>query len=33
MDDGKIKEFSSPENLLNNTESLFYSMAKDAGLV
>ncbi|KAK7092224.1 multidrug resistance-associated protein 1-like [Littorina saxatilis] len=33
MDDGRIKEFDSPDHLLSNDESVFYSMAKDAGLV
>uniref|UniRef100_T1J4L1 ABC-type glutathione-S-conjugate transporter n=1 Tax=Strigamia maritima TaxID=126957 RepID=T1J4L1_STRMM len=32
LDQGKIKEFDSPINLLNNTSTIFYSLAKDAGL-
>ena len=30
---GKILEFDSPQNLLKNRQSAFFSMAKDAGLV
>ena len=30
---GKILEFDSPQNLLDNRKSAFYGMAKDAGLV
>ena len=33
LEAGKVKEFDSPENLLDDTQSAFYSMAKDAGLV
>ena len=33
LDAGKVKEFDSPENLLDNPETTFYSMAKDAGLI
>ena len=33
LDQGKLKEFDSPENLLANTTSLFYQMAKDSGIV
>jgi len=33
MDKGTIMEFDSPASLLQNKKSLFYSMAKDAGLV
>lgn len=33
LDKGQISEFDSPENLLNNPQSAFYSMAKDANLV
>ena len=33
LDTGKVKEFDSPQSLLNDVSSAFYSMAKDAGLV
>ncbi|CAF0762037.1 unnamed protein product [Brachionus calyciflorus] len=33
LDKGKLVEFDSPANLLSNNKSIFYSMAKDAGLV
>lgn len=33
LDSGKLVEFDSPNNLLSNSSSLFYSMAKEAGLV
>lgn len=33
LDAGQIKEFDSPNTLLMNTKSIFYGMAKDAGLV
>ncbi|TKR75883.1 hypothetical protein L596_017113 [Steinernema carpocapsae] len=33
LDRGQIKEFDSPQNLLSDTESQFYSMAKEAGIV
>ncbi|OXA42540.1 Multidrug resistance-associated protein 1 [Folsomia candida] len=32
LDKGQIVEFDSPENLMAHTTSMFYSMAKDAGL-
>lgn len=32
LDKGKVKEFDAPNVLLQNSESVFYSMAKDAGL-
>merc|ERR1711973_164032 len=33
LDQGQIKEFAPPSELLANKQSIFYGMAKDAGLV
>ena len=33
LDQGLVKEYDSPENLLKNKSSAFYGMAKDANLV
>jgi len=33
LENGHIKEFDSPQNLLSDKKSAFYSMAKDAALV
>ncbi|XP_052124000.1 multidrug resistance-associated protein 1 [Frankliniella occidentalis] len=33
LDQGRLLELDSPERLLKNKETVFYSMAKDAGLV
>jgi len=33
LDAGKIAEFDSPQNLLKNENSVFYGMAKEAGLL
>lgn len=33
LSDGKIIEFDTPETLLQNRKSVFFGMAKDAGLV
>ena len=33
LDKGEIREFASPDELLANNKSIFYGMAKDAGLV
>ncbi|KAK3097219.1 hypothetical protein FSP39_007607 [Pinctada imbricata] len=33
LQQGEIKEFDSPSVLLQNTDGIFYSLAKDAGLV
>ena len=32
MEDGNVREFDSPQNLLMKEDSMFYSMAKEAGL-
>lgn len=32
LDQGEIREFDTPENLLKNKNSIFAGMAKDAGL-
>ena len=32
LDKGELVEYDSPDNLLKNNESMFYSLAKDAGL-
>ena len=33
LDDGQIKELDTPSRLLANPQSVFYAMAKNAGLV
>jgi ATP-binding cassette subfamily C (CFTR/MRP) protein 1 len=33
LDRGLLVEYDTPEALLQNKESIFYGMAKDAGLV
>lgn len=33
LDKGEIREYASPEELLANNKTIFYGMAKDAGLV
>lgn len=33
FDQGIISEFDSPATLLDNSNSIFYGMAKDAGLI
>jgi len=33
LHEGKVAEFSSPEKLLKDDRTIFYSLAKDAGLV
>jgi ABC-type multidrug transport system fused ATPase/permease subunit len=33
LDKGKVKEFEAPQKLLADKRSVFYSMAKEAGLV
>ena len=32
LDQGKIAEFDTPENLLANKETIFHGMAKNAGI-
>jgi ATP-binding cassette subfamily C (CFTR/MRP) protein 1 len=32
LDAGMVREFDTPENLLRNKKTIFYGMAKDAGL-
>ena len=33
LEHGKIKEFDNPSTLLNDPDSSFYAMCRDAGLV
>ncbi|KAI0230545.1 Multidrug resistance-associated protein 1 [Lamellibrachia satsuma] len=33
LDNGEVKEFDSPKTLVSNKTSIFYGMAKDAGLI
>ena len=33
LDTGRVCEFDSPTKLLDDTNSRFYAMAKDAGIV
>lgn len=33
LDAGRVAEFASPQTLLNDTQSIFHAMAKDAGIV
>jgi hypothetical protein len=33
LDTGNVAEFDSPQNLLADSNSIFYSMAKTAGLL
>ena len=32
MDKGRVAEFGSPNDLLQNKDSIFYSMAKESGI-
>lgn len=32
LDQGQIVEFDSPDTLMDNKDSLFHKMAKDAGI-
>lgn len=33
LDEGEIREFDTPDRLLQNTEGLFYQLAQDAGII
>ena len=33
LDKGQIKEFDSPDNLLKDHSSIFYGLAKEAGII
>lgn len=33
LDSGKLNELDSPSDLLSDKDSMFYALAKDAGLV
>ncbi len=33
LDQGEIREYAPPSELLANKQSIFYGMARDAGLV
>ena len=33
LSEGEVKEYDTPQALLNNQKSVFYAMAADAGLV
>jgi len=33
LDKGNVAEFDTPESLLSNERSIFYGMARDAGIV
>ena len=33
LDQGEIREFDSPANLLDDTDSIFWGMARDAKIV
>ena len=33
LDMGEVKEFDTPNNLLRNSNSLFYKMAQEANIV
>lgn len=33
LDKGEVAEFESPKSLLENRNSIFYGMCRDAGLV
>ena len=33
LDRGELKEFNTPNILLEDPQSIFYSLAKDAGLI
>lgn len=33
LDQGNVSEYDSPKNLLDNSNSVFYGMAVDAGII
>ncbi|KNC71489.1 hypothetical protein SARC_15972, partial [Sphaeroforma arctica JP610] len=33
LDQGKVAEYDSPDNLLSDTNTIFYGLAKESGIV